>query len=169
MSETNKFLQEARLRRAERDQMRADMEAKVNSPEWKERWNTRGLTNSYGAKGKNNPDSYPDYNAFGGERHQSLLRDIESRKVDKNPYAGGLLGGIAKLMSTTGYQFPREFHNERVDEVREALNTPSGWSNHLAGQPIFPPGVSREIYRRPYETEKKLPGLLDTFIDSIFD
>ena len=32
-------------------------------------------------------------------------------------------------------------------------------------EPIFPPGVTREIYRRPYETEENLPEL-DTFIDS---
>jgi hypothetical protein len=149
-----------------RQGMREATEEKFNSPEWKERWNSRGLTNSYESSGRNNPDSFPKYNAFGGERHQSLLRAIEGRKVEKNPYAGSLLGGIADAISTTGYKFPREFHNERVDEIVDALNTPSGWNLHLQGKPIFPPGVTREIYRRPDEAKKQLPGLIDTFIDS---
>ena len=167
MSDFEKMKYEGYAAAMERQSRMENAREMFNSPEWKERWNTRGLTNSYEAVGENNPNAYKEYNAFNGERHRNLLRDIADRKVEKNPYKGGLLGGIAGAMSNTAYEFPREFHNDRVDEIHEALKSPENWQKHLEGRPIFPPGMQRDIYRDPYGTKEKLPGLLGTFVDSL--
>jgi hypothetical protein len=108
-----------------------------------------------------------------------FIKRLEERWVNTRPQ-----NPIGAAMSTEAYEFPRRFHNERVDSVMQQMADPKVWGQHLRGEEIFSEGYDRDIYRGLVDYDRKggmdpslkgkgpkkdLPGLLSTFLRSVFD
>ena len=110
---------------------------------------------------------------------RDFIKRLEDRWVNTRPQ-----NPIGAAMSSEAYEFPRRFHNDRVDAVMRKMADPKVWEMHQRGEEIFSEGYDRDIYRGLVDYDRKggmdpslkgkgpkkeLPGLLSTFVRSIFD
>ena len=141
--------------------------------------------NYYESDGRDNPLLFPEYSKFGGERHNKMLDAMRAKKVEERPYKDGILAGLERGLATPEYDFRRQFHNDRVDDIVYELGRRDSWQKYLEGREIFPEGYNRDLFRdsspsglgmKPsYQdkqfragTKTELPGLLETFVGSLF-